>query len=535
MLNFKFNPQGVFFIFCCLLLSCSSSKNNENHNTRFLNSPYSPTTGWDYDDYNGVSKPSEHFFGSPPGMVFIPGSMFKMGADQPDVRDYWDSYTRRVTVNSFYLDRAEVTNIAYKEYIDWLRNNFNKPELIYIYKTALPDSLVWRDPLAYNEPLVEEYFHAPAFHNYPVVGVSWKQANEYCLWRTNRVNENILFAKGYILNAPDKKGKSSEPTDIKKTTAKGKTLKNAALPPATSKPNQETSVDSALLSPSWVKNIFDTKSYKIGEYTPQNEPKNKSRKNAINEGILFPEFRLPTEAEWEYAANAQIKDFQPQDKKNKKVISNQELITLRQVSVFGNNNILNYNYNDYNFKRNNGNYAGTLGDNSDNNIFPGNVYSYLPNVFGLYNMLGNVSEWVFDVYRPMSNIDDDDVNPFRGNVFQEINNQNGPGSLRNDKGNIKTRNQNEKEIRDRKNYNVADNINYNDGDKSSVSTYNYGNATLINNHSRVYKGGSWNDRSFWLNPGTRRFLDESQSTATIGFRCAMSYYSSSSQPNYNLR
>ena len=45
--------------------------------------------------------------------------------------------------------------------------------------------------------------------------------------------------------------------------------------------------------------------------------------------------------------------------------------------------------------------------------------------------------------------------------------------------------------------------------------------TLISDKSRVYKGGSWSDRAFWLSPGSRRFLDEEQSNAMIGFRCAM--------------
>ena len=45
--------------------------------------------------------------------------------------------------------------------------------------------------------------------------------------------------------------------------------------------------------------------------------------------------------------------------------------------------------------------------------------------------------------------------------------------------------------------------------------------TMINNRSRVYKGGAWNDRSYWLSPGTRRFLDEDKASAAIGFRCAM--------------
>jgi formylglycine-generating enzyme required for sulfatase activity len=45
--------------------------------------------------------------------------------------------------------------------------------------------------------------------------------------------------------------------------------------------------------------------------------------------------------------------------------------------------------------------------------------------------------------------------------------------------------------------------------------------TLISDKSRVYKGGSWKDRAYWLAVGNRRFLDEDKSTSTIGFRCAM--------------
>jgi formylglycine-generating enzyme required for sulfatase activity len=45
--------------------------------------------------------------------------------------------------------------------------------------------------------------------------------------------------------------------------------------------------------------------------------------------------------------------------------------------------------------------------------------------------------------------------------------------------------------------------------------------TLINDNARVFKGGSWKDRSYWLNPSTRRFLDQNESRDDIGFRCAM--------------
>jgi hypothetical protein len=44
---------------------------------------------------------------------------------------------------------------------------------------------------------------------------------------------------------------------------------------------------------------------------------------------------------------------------------------------------------------------------------------------------------------------------------------------------------------------------------------------LVSDKSRVYKGGSWKDRAYWLAAGNRRYLDEDKSTDAIGFRCAM--------------
>ena len=46
------------------------------------------------------------------------------------------------------------------------------------------------------------------------------------------------------------------------------------------------------------------------------------------------------------------------------------------------------------------------------------VYEYAPNDYGLYNMAGNVNEWVMDVYRPYNAVDMEEFRPFRGNVYQ---------------------------------------------------------------------------------------------------------------------
>ena len=66
------------------------------------------------------------------------------------------------------------------------------------------------------------------------------------------------------------------------------------------------------------------------------------------------------------------------------------------------------------------------------------------------------------------------------------------------------------------------------GAKGSDRMYNSGKGpkgkgmtSLISDRSRVYKGGGWNDRMYWMSPGARRYLDERKARENIGFRCAM--------------
>jgi gliding motility-associated lipoprotein GldJ len=134
-----------------------------------------------------------------PGLVFIEGGTFIMGRSEEDFMRDWNNTPARVTVASFYMDENEVTNADYREYLYWLRRVYDYGYYPQIYQSALPDTLVWRDKLGYNETYVENYLRHPAYNFYPVVGVSWEQAMRYCSWRTDRVNEQILIDKG-ILN-----------------------------------------------------------------------------------------------------------------------------------------------------------------------------------------------------------------------------------------------------------------------------------------------------------------------------------------------
>ena len=140
-----------------------------------------------------------------------------------------------------------------------------------------------------------------------------------------------------------------------------------------------------------------------------------------------------------------------------------------------------------NFKRGRGDYAGIAGKLNDGAMITQYIYEYPPNDFGLYNMAGNVNEWVFDVYRPLSFQDMEDLNPVR---------------------------------RSAEDLAGRSTIDPNLDDPASGYDYSFFNS-LISDKSRVYKGGSWKDIAYWLSPGTRRFMEQDSATATIGFRCAM--------------
>ena len=463
----------------------------------------SDVTGWNYNDKNmggyQVAKTKEQ--GNGPGLVFVQGGTFTMGQTEEDVMSEWNNIPRRVTVPSFYIDRTEVANVHYREYIHWLSRIFdveadenNKK----ILNAALPDTLVWRSELSYNEPLVEYYFRHPGFNEYPVVGVSWRQAYDFCLWRSDRVNEGILMEKGYVA----KQGIQGQ--------------------------QQE--------------NNFTTKSYLLGLYQAQPGKGATSKKNplktsqgtprtnvSMEDGLLLPDYRLPFEAEWEYAAYGYInQNPRPSTKEGKR---GEELITNKQVFPWTQN--MNFSgmrdtkHGSWqgqflaNFKRGAGDNMGVAGGLNDRAVYTAPVKSYYPNGFGIYNMAGNVSEWVYDVFRPLTMLDADDVAPVRGNKFMKLyKNDQGEAEL-DSTGKVKMVQVTDEESKSRRNYQRGNVINFLDGDSLSNASYGYGQTTLVSDKSRVFKGGSWNDRAYWLSPGTRRYMEEDQAASTIGFRCAM--------------
>ncbi|MDR3272493.1 MAG: SUMF1/EgtB/PvdO family nonheme iron enzyme, partial [Flavobacteriaceae bacterium] len=425
---------------------------------------------------------------------------------------------------------------------------FPPQEPIYqqIYLGALPDTLVWGNKLSRNDIYSEEYFRTPQFDYYPVVGVSWLQAQRYCEWLTDRTNERAAMEKG-IINKNIYEQDSYNADGMPSFTAEKYKYNDPALADVI---NQKKLAQQSGIT---------SKNHRI------------ITANKSSQANLVAKFRLPSEAEWEYAALGEAGDREYNLVQGKDVIAN----TLRKKKGRNRGMFLE------NFKYGEGDYSGIGGWPNDGNAITSDVKSYPSNNFGIYGMYGNVAEWVQDVYRPIIDTDGNDFNYYRGNVYStHISDESGivkitaetmrydtlsdgrvvysslPGNFRKDM--------------------VEDAINFRDGDfqsslevgggreDTSNGLFNFYNAperrwvvdagsisagntgvllikdpkqrtTNISNHTRVIKGGSWNDTVYWLDPGQRRYMDESKAASWLGFRVAQDHRGKESSKNKTKR
>ncbi len=538
--------------------SCSKKSNSKGG---------SKATGWKINDKKGGFQYASKFKkqATGPGLVLVEGGTFTMGKVQDDPMHDWNNTPNQQHVQSFYMDETEVTNLMYMEYLDWLKRVFPPEEDNYknIYEGASPDTLVWRNRLGYNETMTNNYLRHPAYAEYPVVGVNWIQATEFAKWRTNRVNESILEQQRFLK-------KDSKVVDVK-ADATFDTETYLAAPTKTYGGNQEI-----VLQKGQKGGAKSNGAAGAGGGTA-NANGNSGAKNVYAQrtsGLILPEYRLPTEAEWEYAAAADVGQREYNIYKGQKKYPWSGSYTRSGKRQIKGDQLAN-------FKQGKGDYGGIAGWSDDGADITNKVKSYPPNDFGLYDMAGNVAEWVADVYRPIIDDEANDFNYFRGNVYTknkigedgkvELVTQetqkfdtlpNGRVMARNFIGQIAQVPVDEKETYLRQNFDKSDHRNYRDGDKQSTRYFDFGSSeegdgklkddqrmydspkhnvstdsignmirkfdksskrtTLVNDDVRVYKGGSWRDRAYWLDPAQRRYFPQDMATDYIGFRCAMS-------------
>ena len=553
VINFKLIVAAALIV---TVVSCKRSSKSSNVDS---------ATGWAINDKQGGFQYNTSFEEqeTPPGTAFVEGGTFTMGKVQDDPMHDWNNSPTSQHVQSFYMDENEVTNLNYLYYLDYLKNVYppNDPNYGNIYTGALPDTLVWRNRLGYNEMMTENYLRHPAYANYPVVGVSWIQAVEYTNWRTDRVAEMALQDAGYIK-------KDAQYTDL-----------NA---------DSSFSTDTYISAPSktYGGNDSITKPVRSRKRVQVNAVGDTINVYAKREtGIIPVKYRLPTEVEWEYAAlgMSELRSYNIYRGRKKYPWDGQYTRSGKRAKR--GDQLAN-------FKQSDGDYGGIAGWSDDGADITQEVKYYQPNDHGLYDMAGNVAEWVADVYRPIIDDEFNDFNYFRGNTYYKnvINDDgtvkivqetvydtlsNGKIVARSLKGEIARTAVDENETYLRTNFDRSDNRNFRDGDKKSSRYFRENfedengkkgetrkmynspkhniskdslnddmlkefdtsdkRTSLINDEARVIKGGSWKDRSYWIDPAQRRFFPQDMATDYIGFRCAVSRVGSKSKSDKKKR
>ena len=546
----KYQIRTVIKIIATILIFGSCGKPNTSRGT-----------GWSINSKKGGFQYNLEFEEQEtgPGLVFIEGGTFTKGQVQDDVMHDWNNTPNQQHVMSFYIDETEVTNLMYNEYLNWLEMVFptQNPDYQLIYEGALPDTLVWRNTLGYVEELTSNYLRHPAYAEYPVVGVNWLQAVQYAEWRSDRVNEFILEREGFVKR------------DVRYNEVDANSTFNTQTYLTRPEVSYGGKTDSLSENNTPLINSGKRGTIKKDTATINNYAK-------VENGLFLLSYRLPTETEWEYAALALVGDREYNTYRGKKKYPWSGEYTRSSDRRTEGDQLAN-------FKFGKGDYGGIAGWSDDGADITIQVKSYPPNDFGVFDMAGNVAEWVADVYRPIVDDEYNDFNYYRGNVYSKsvigedgkaaVVDQdelifdtlpNGKVYLKKLPGTLVEQPIDEEETFLRQNFSESDNRNFRDGDRESTKKYRdppdenqsgtqkpesnlmynapihakvtydqQGNkvrkidksnkrTSLITDEVRVYKGGSWKDRAYWLDPAQRRYLPQYIATDYIGFRCAMS-------------
>jgi len=260
-----------------------------------------------------------------------------------------------------------------------------------------PDQEIWAKDLtnAQTDILVENYFTSPPYDDYPVVGVSWKQARAFCAWRSmtsNGYTEVADYMKNYHLSY-------SLPSEAQWVYAAQQDMRAYT----------KMLSDGGALS-----QVKETKEKASTAKAPEKEEKpvakkekksKKGKKNSDSTAVVAVPTETPAattsdDANNSWMSSASTTVDNSASLKEDTLAFYDPMIPDDKTSIPSDKKGLTAN-----FKQDEGDYTG------DGSPFTVPVMSYSPNDFGIYNMVGNVAEWTMDAYSPSTFAFVSDVNP----------------------------------------------------------------------------------------------------------------------------
>jgi formylglycine-generating enzyme required for sulfatase activity len=378
-------------ILIILLTGCGSSNNGE---------------------LTGVLGRKKFFEPEPFEMAFIPAGNFMMGPSDQDAPFAMNSMPKSVTVNAFWMDQTEITNNKYRQFVYYVRDSILRTKLgnegiadrEYFMVDAdgnviEPNVIDWEEKIDPEEETtkttIEEMFYPPEERFNGKKQVDTRKLNYSYFWVDYQQAAKSRYVYDYANNAGKYEGQVTN-LDGTRTDVKDRSsfIKHNIInvypdtlcwirdftysfndPQASLYFWHPSFDDYPVVGITWVQ----ATAFSIWRTNYMNTA---LRKNGVAD---VQEYRLPTEAEWEYAARGGF-----------------------DLSMYPWGGPYTRNYKGCflaNFKPLRGNYI------DDGNVYTGKVGSYEPNEYGLYDMSGNVAEWTRGAYHPSAYIFQHDLEP----------------------------------------------------------------------------------------------------------------------------
>lgn len=299
----------------------------------------------------------------PYGMVYIPSGFFHEGPSDQDINYAFSARNKAITIAGFYMDATEITNNEYRQFVYWVRDSIAHILLGQVKKDKEGNSYIdWKARINYNDPATQQklaaMYYAPEDRIYGRKDID--------------VRKLIYHEETYDLKAAAMdKGKSPRSSFIVK--------QDVPIYPDTLCwiRDYSYSYNEPMAKMYFYHPAFDNYPV-VGVNWNQATAFCVWRTNLWNSyreahhQYIEGDFRLPTEAEWEYAARGgRVESPYPW---GGPYLRNKKGCLLA------------------NFKPGRGDYA------ADGGLYPVRADAYWPNDYGLYNMAGNVSEWTSSAY-----------------------------------------------------------------------------------------------------------------------------------------